>query len=85
MQGGGNPIETPIDIEAEAKARLKGSVGGVQGILEIQNSVSQGITDYSAAISLLFEIFGFDEVTAKKILGSPKKINTNVNSNNQPT
>lgn len=69
----GANINTPNDVEAEAKAKLKGSVGGVQGILEIQASVAQGITDYSAAISLLYEIFGFDEKTAKSILGTPKK------------
>lgn len=79
--GVATPLDTPIDIEAEAKARLKGSVGGVQGILEIQNSVSQGITDYSAAISLLYEIFGFDDATARRILGTPKKVNPNVNTN----
>lgn len=72
--GGGGVVDAiPSDIEAEAKAKLKGSVGGVQGILEIQASVSQGITDYNAAIALLDEIFGFDEATAKRILGTPKK------------
>lgn len=64
---------TPIDIEAESKAKLKGTVGGVQGILEIQSSVASGITDYSSAITLLFEIYGFSEKTAKKLLGTPKK------------
>ena len=67
---GGAGIETPTDIEAEAKARLKGTVGGVQGILAIQKSVSDGITSRDAAIALLGEIFGFDIVTAGKILGS---------------
>ncbi len=69
----GGQLNTPNDVEAEAKAKLKGSVGGVQGILEIQASVSQGITDYDAAISLLYEIFGFDDATARRILGNPKK------------
>lgn len=61
-------------MEAEAKAKLKGTVGGVQGVLQIQASVSAGITDYNAAITLLYEIYGFDEPTAKRILGTPKKI-----------
>ena len=64
------------DIEAEAKANLKGTVGGVQGILEIQRSVSQGITDPLAAITLLYEIYGFDEETGKKLVGTPKPIIT---------
>lgn len=67
---GGAGIETPTDIEAEAKAKLKGTVGGVQGILEIQKSVSEGITSREAAIVILGEIFGFDPVVAGKILGS---------------
>jgi len=79
MRGGGESLtgeEIPdkVDIEAEAKARLKGSVGGVQGILGIQQSVSSGTTQYSAAVKLLNEIFGFDDSTAKKILGSEKEI-----------
>jgi hypothetical protein len=69
----GSDITIPQDVEAEAKAKLKGSVGGVQGILAIQASVAQGVTDYSAAVALLNEIFGFDEVVAKKILGTPTK------------
>jgi hypothetical protein len=72
--GGG--LHNPNDIEAEAKAKLKGTVGGVQGVLSIQDSVSKGITDYSAAVTLLFEIYGFNEATAKAILGTPKKIAT---------
>lgn len=76
----GADITTPVDVEAEAKAKLKGSVGGVQGILEIQKSVAEGTTEYSAAIALLFEIFGFDESTAKSILGNPKPIKTSGNN-----
>lgn len=70
----GGVIDTPVDVEAEAKAKLKGTVGGVQGVLQIQASVAQGITDYNAAVVLLFEIYGFDETTAKRILGTPKKM-----------
>jgi hypothetical protein len=71
---GGDDIDTPVDVEAEAKAKLKGSVGGVQGILEIQKSVSEGITQYSAALVLLNEIYGFEEKTATAMLGSEKSI-----------
>jgi hypothetical protein len=69
----GEDINTPVDIEAEAKARLKGSVGGVQGILQIQASVSAGITDFNSAVVLLGEIYGYPPAIAKKMLGSPKK------------
>ena len=59
------------NIEAEAKAKLKGSVGGVQGLIEIQQSVSAGTTQYESAIIMLGEIYGFDDVTARKLLGNP--------------
>ena len=58
-----------IDANAEAQARLRGSVGGVQGILAIQASVSQGITPRSSALATLIEIYGFDNATANRILG----------------
>lgn len=69
----GNPIDTPMDVEAEAKANLKGTVGGVQGILGIQESVSKGITSYEAGIAMLEEIYGYTNEVAKRILGEPKK------------
>jgi len=56
---------------AEAQANLKGTVGGVQGILQIQQSVAQGITKRDAAISLLETIYGFDSETANRLLGDP--------------
>lgn len=56
---------------AEAQANLKGTVGGVQGILSIQQSVSQGVTKRDAAISLLETIYGFDSETANRLLGDP--------------
>lgn len=61
-----------------AKANLRGSVGGVQGILAIQAAVSAGTSDYNAAVVVLMEIYGFSEITAKAILGTPiDKTNTN--------
>jgi hypothetical protein len=56
---------------AQAQANLKGTVGGVQGILQIQQSVSQGITQRDAALTLLQTIYGFDFDQAENILGSP--------------
>lgn len=58
----------------EAQATLKGTVGGVQGILEIQRSVSTGITQRDAAIALLVEIYGFTNEQASNIIGNPKPI-----------
>lgn len=60
-----------IDVQAEARAKLKGTVGGVQGILEVQKSVAEGITQYEAGIAILMDIYGFDDPTARKLLGEP--------------
>lgn len=73
----GQQTEQPTNeddrIKKEAQASLKGSVGGVQGILQIQASVSQGITDFSAGLAILLEIYGFTEEQARQILGTPEK------------
>lgn len=60
-------------LNKEAQANLRGSVGGVTGVLSIQTSVSQEITDYGSGLTMLKEIFGFTEDVAKRILGTPKK------------
>lgn len=54
---------------AQAQAALRGSVGGVQGILQIQQSVEAGSTSRESAITILMQIYGFDEPTANQILG----------------
>ncbi len=56
--------------QLEAQANLRGSVGGVQGILQIQASVASGVTSIDSAIATMVEIYGFGEETAKKILGT---------------
>lgn len=54
-------------------------VGGVQGILSIQQSVSQGLTDYESAVTVLSVIYGFDDTLARKILGTPvEQLPTNI-------
>lgn len=67
--------------QMQSQANLRGSVGGVQGILGIQASVQQGTTDYNAAISTLKEIYGFSEEKAKQILGKPQTNNINTQNN----
>lgn len=70
--GDSGAVETPVDVEAAAKAALKGSVGGVQGILAIQAGVVAGTTTYDSALAILDLIYGISEVDARKILGQPK-------------
>lgn len=62
------------DKVANAQASLKGSVGGVQALLQIQQSVSTGTTDLNAAIEIVKNIYGYDSETARKMLGTPKLI-----------
>jgi hypothetical protein len=67
-------INTPVDIEAEAKAKLKGSVGGVQGILAIQQQVSEGVTSYQAGLAILELIYGIVGDEGRRILGDEGQI-----------
>jgi len=73
----GDPMGEDLNDNEEtqkAQANLRGTVGGVQGILDIQSSVSKGITDKDAAINLLVQIYGFDAEAAEKMIGNPKPI-----------
>lgn len=56
----------------QAQATLKGSVGGVQALLQVQASVAQGITTYDSGVATLMEMYGFPEPIAKRLLGEPK-------------
>lgn len=58
---------------------LKNTVGGVQSIIQLQESVSKGSTDYNSAIQILIIIYGFTFEEAKKILGTPKPIENSKN------
>lgn len=75
--GGVNPsdsrtaLSTNIDVEAEARAKLKGTVGGVQGIIDISSSVASGIMTETAAIAILKFIYGFDDAAAKSMIDVP--------------
>ena len=71
----GNSIDgTPNDIEAEAAAKLKGSVGGAQVITGFVEKVSQGLMDRDAAIQSLVFLFKIDEAQAGLLLGPVKKV-----------
>lgn len=57
----------------EAQANLKGSVGGVQALLQIQQAVSQGLTDLESAVVIISEIYGIGNDLARQMLGTPKQ------------
>lgn len=70
-------IEPPKEIAADAtspetlaaQAALRGSVGGVQGILAVQASMVTGATEYSSAMAIMTVIYGFTEAQASAVLG----------------
>jgi hypothetical protein len=75
------PVEKPAEDKQDpetlaAQAALRGSVGGVQGILAIQASVSQGTTTRESALSMLTIVYGFSVEDADKLLGKPAETGT---------
>ena len=66
---------TSIDVVAQddetlkAQAGLRGSVGGVQGVLSIQAAVKDGTTDRASALTILEEVYGFSPEVARGLLG----------------
>jgi hypothetical protein len=56
----------------EAQATLRGSVGGVTALISLQQSVAAGTTDLEAAVQMVIQIYGVDEVNARKLVGTPK-------------
>lgn len=78
--GDGQPIQTMQDQNQQevetlkAQATLRGSVGGVQGILAIQTAVSTGTATREAALATLQIVFGFTEQQATEILGNPQTV-----------
>jgi len=62
-----------VDLEREAKAKLRGTVGGVQGILQINEAVQKGTMEKDSAITLLIEIYGFEKSVALELVKEPSK------------
>ena len=67
-------VVVKVDVEAEAKANLRGSVGGIQGIVAIQESVATGIMSIEAAQSTIEEFYGVDKSVAASMLSKVKPI-----------
>jgi len=67
---GSSPEETTEEDNAkkQAQATLKGSVGGVQGILSIQQAVTSRQSSPGAAATTLREIYGFSDEIITELL-----------------
>ena len=58
--------DTNVDSKTkDAQAALKGSVGGVGGIVTILQNVNTGIVPAESAVNILVELYGFDIDTAR--------------------
>lgn len=55
-----------------ATDNLRGSVGGLTGMIEIVTAVANGTYDLEAAIALVMDRFGLTYEEAKKQLGTPQ-------------
>lgn len=72
---GSNDEEKPISQEQlDAQANLRGTVGGVQGIIQLQQSMAAGTTSLESAVTTMVEIYGFDDEKARRILGKPTAV-----------
>ncbi len=56
------------------QAKLRGSVGGVTGIIAIIGAVSMGQMSVDSAVSILIDIYGLTEEVAKSMIGNPTVI-----------
>lgn len=72
-------FDIPIEVEEElnknekAQSELRGSVGGVQALVDsIIAAVAVGTLEIDAAVAIIVNIYGFDEATAKSMIGNPK-------------
>lgn len=52
----------------DAQAALKGTVGGVTGIITVLQNVQQGIINAQSAVELLIELYGFERSQAESIV-----------------
>lgn len=64
----------PLDIEMEAAAKLRGTVGGADVIQSYAEKVKANVIDYDAAIAGLIFLFKIDETEAKKLLGDKNEL-----------
>ena len=65
-------VDEALEKKLQSQATLKGSVGGVTALLELQKSISLGTTDLTSGIEIVKEIYGISEEVAQKMLGTPK-------------
>jgi hypothetical protein len=68
--------EDALKEKQKAQAILRGSVGGVTSLIALQQAVSSGASDVEAAVATVVEIYGIPDATARKMIGTPKIVNS---------
>lgn len=58
-----------VNINKQAQANLRGSVGGVQGIIDLMKAVKEGSLDKEQAVEIVKNIYGFSDKKAKSMIG----------------
>lgn len=61
--------------ETDLNSKLRDTVGGLTGMIEIAKAVASGVYELNAAVALVADRFGLTEDEARKQLGSPKIAN----------
>lgn len=64
---------------AQAQTNLKGTVGGLDGIINLNASVSSGAMERQTAVNTLINYYGYDAVTANSMITQPKEVTTPAN------
>ncbi len=61
----------PGEVGAAGGNKLKDSVGGLTGMIDIAKAVGSGVLDLEAAVAIVADRFGLSEEEARKQLGTP--------------
>lgn len=61
--------KTEEQINAEAQAELRGSVGGVNALTGVQANVANGLIPISAGVATIVNLYGFTGAQAQAMLG----------------
>jgi hypothetical protein len=57
---------------AQAQTNLKGTVGGLDGIIGLNTAVSSGAMDRQTAVNTLINYYGYDSITANSMITNPQ-------------
>jgi hypothetical protein len=57
---------------------LKGTVGGLDGIINLNAAVSRGELDRQTAVNTLISYYGYDSIVANSLITTPKEVVTPV-------